>query len=384
MSNQFVSASVILMSVISFMWCGGCVNQRVDRDNPTPTNPRIEKRAFGVLSSGEGVDEYTLASGSGVTVGVITWGGIIRTIHTPDRTGTIADIALGYDSLPPYEERHPYFGTITGRFANRIAKGRFSLDGTEYKLATNNGPNHLHGGINGFDRKNWRAETSSASDHVTLSLSTVSPDGEEGYPGEVRASVRYTLSRDNTLRIDYSARTSRATPINLTNHTYFNLAGHDHGTINDHQMIIKADSYLPVDSTLIPTGARQPVASSPFDFREPRAIGSRLNEVGIGYDHNFILDEGSKDIRSAAIAWDPASGRALEVLTTQPGIQFYTGNYLSEHRTGKGGTSYQRHSGFCLETQGFPDAINQPSFPSCVLRPHEEYSETAIFRFFTR
>lgn len=360
------------------------MNQRIDRDNPTPTDPRIEKRAFGVLSSGEGVDEYTLTSGSGVTVSVLTWGGIIRTILTPDRNGTTADIALGYDSLRPYEERHPYFGTITGRFANRIAKGKFSLDGEEYKLATNNGPNHLHGGINGFDRKNWRAETSSTSDHVTLSLSTASPDGEEGYPGEVRASVRYTLSLDNTLRIDYSARTSKATPINLTNHTYFNLAGHDHGTIKDHQMMIKADWYLPVDSTLIPTGVRQPVASSPFDFREPRAIGSRISDVGIGYDHNFVLDERSKDIRGAAMAWDPSSGRALEVLTTQPGIQFYSGNYLNEHRTGKGGTSYPRHAGFCLETQGFPDAINQPSFPSCVLRPNEEYKETTIFRFFTR
>lgn len=384
MSNQFISPSVILLTVISLLWCGGCVNQRIDRDNPTPTDPRIEKRAFGVLSSGEGVDEYTLTSGSGVTVSVLTWGGIIRTILTPDRNGTIADIALGYDSLRPYEERHPYFGTITGRFANRIAKGKFSLDGEEYKLATNNGPNHLHGGINGFDRKNWRAETSSTSDHVTLSLSTASPDGEEGYPGEVRASVRYTLSLDNTLRIDYSARTSKATPINLTNHTYFNLAGHDHGTIKDHQMMIKADWYLPVDSTLIPTGVRQPVASSPFDFREPRAIGSRISDVGIGYDHNFVLDERSKDIRGAAIAWDPSSGRALEVLTTQPGIQFYSGNYLNEHRTGKGGASYPRHAGFCLETQGFPDAINQPSFPSCVLRPNEEYKETTIFRFFTR
>jgi aldose 1-epimerase len=366
------------------MWCGGCVNQRIESDNPTPSNPRIEKRAFGVLSSGEGVDEYTLTSGSGVTVSILTWGGIIRTILTPDRTGAIADIALGYDSLPPYEARHPYFGSIAGRSANRIAKGKFSLDGSEYKLATNNGPNHLHGGINGFDRKNWRTETSSTSDSVTLLLSTLSPDGEEGYPGEVRASVRYTLSRENTLRIDYSARASKATPLNLTNHTYFNLAGHDYGTIEDHQLIIKANSYLPVDSTLIPTGARQPVASSPFDFREPRAIGSRLSEVGIGYDHNFVLDEGSKDARSAAIAWDPVSGRALEVLTTQPGIQFYSGNYLNERRTGKGGASYPRHSGFCLETQGFPDAINQPSFPSCVLRPNEEYKEMAIFRFFTR
>lgn len=360
------------------------MNQRIDRDNPTPANPRIEKRAFGVLSSGEGVDEYTLTSGSCVTVSILTWGGIIRTILTPDRKGSIADIALGYDSLPPYEERHPYFGSIAGRFANRIANGRFSLDGAEYKLATNNGPNHLHGGINGFDRKNWRAETFSTSNHVTLLLSTVSTDGDEGYPGEVRASVRYTLFGDNTLRIDYSARTSKATPINLTNHTYFNLAGHDHGTIKDHQITIKANSYLPVDSTLIPTGVRQPVASSPFDFREPRAIGSRLSEVGIGYDHNFVLDEGSKDIRSAATAWDPVSGRAIEVLTTQPGIQFYSGNYLNEHRTGKGGASYPQHSGFCLETQGFPNAINQPSFPSCVLRPNEEYKETSIFRFFVR
>lgn len=344
----------------------------------------IERHPFGTLSSGEQVEEYTLSSGAGVTVSILTWGGIIRTIKTPDKTGAIADIALGYDSLRPYEERHPYFGTITGRFANRIAKGRFTLDGVEYTLAINNEPNHLHGGINGFDRKNWRAETSSSPESVSLTLTAVSPDGDEGYPGEVRASVRYTLSRDNNLRVDYSARSSKATPINLTNHTYFNLAGHDAGHIGKQMISINAESYLPVDKTLIPTGVRQPVASSPFDFRQPHAIDSRIKEVGIGYDHNFILSRDSTEMKTAAVAWDPESGRALEVRTTQPGVQFYTGNYLNEDRTGKGGASYKQHSGFCLETQGFPDAINQSSFPSCVLRPGGEYKEATIFRFFTR
>lgn len=344
----------------------------------------IEGRPFGTLSSGEQVVEYTLSSGSGVTVSILTWGGIIRTIKAPDRKGVIADIALGYDSLRPYEERHPYFGTITGRVANRIAKGRFNLDGVEYKLAINNAPNHLHGGVNGFDRKNWHAETSSSPGSVSLTLTAVSPDGDEGYPGEVRATVRYTLSRDNSLRIDYSARSSKATPINLTNHTYFNLAGHDAGHIGKQRILINAESYLPVDATLIPTGIRQPVASSPFDFRQPHALDSRIKEVGIGYDHNFIFSSDSSEMKSAAIAWDPESGRALEVRTTQPGVQFYTGNYLNEDRTGKGGASYKQHSGFCLETQGFPDAINQPTFPSCVLRHGAEYKETTIFRFFTR
>jgi aldose 1-epimerase len=360
------------------------MNQGISSLDPAATAAGIERRAFGVLSSGETVDEFTLTSGSGVSISILTWGGIIRTILTPDRDGKVADIALGYESLPPYERRHPYFGTITGRFANRIAKGRFSLDGKEYKLATNNGPNHLHGGINGFDRKNWRAETSINTDSASLLLSATSPDGDEGYPGEVRTTVTYTLSRNNELRIDYSARTSKATPINLTNHTYFNLAGHSHGSVKDHHISIKADSYLPVDDTLIPTGAREPVASSPFDFREPRAIGARLDEVGLGYDHNFVLHEGSKKLQSAAVAWDPESGRAVEVLTTQPGVQFYTANFFNENRTGKAGASYGKHAGFCLETQNFPDAINQPSFPSSVLRPGEEYRETTVFRFFTR
>lgn len=348
------------------------------------SQPHIERHSFGTLSSGEAVYEYTLSSGSSVTVSVLTWGGIIRTIRTPDREGNIADIALGYDSLGPYEKRHPYFGTITGRFANRIAKGRFTLDGVGFKLAINNEPNHLHGGINGFDRKNWRAETSSCPESVSLTLTAVSPDGDEGYPGEVHASVRYTLFQNNNLRIDYSAHSTKATPINLTNHTYFNLAGHDAGHIGRQMISINAESYLPVDQTLIPTGIRQPVSSSPFDFRQPRAISSRISEVGIGYDHNFILSPDSTEMKTAAIAWDPESGRALEVRTTQPGVQFYTGNYLHEEGTGKGGASYKQHFGFCLETQGFPDAINQTTFPSCVLRPGADYQETTIFRFFTR
>ncbi len=346
--------------------------------------PHIERHLFGQLASGERVDEYTLVSGSGVSVDILTWGGIIRAIRTPDKHGIVADIALGYDSLSAYEKHHPYFGTITGRFANRIAKGLFTLDGVTYRLATNNEPNHLHGGVNGFDRKNWRATASTSADAATLMLSAVSPDGDEGYPGEVRTLVRYSLARDNSLRIEYEATSSKPTPLNLTNHTYFNLAGHDTGTVNEQQITINAESFLPVDATLIPTGVRQSVSSSPFDFRKPRAIGSRIKDVGIGYDHTFILESSSSGIRRAAMVSDPISGRALEVLTTQPGVQFYTGNYLNEDKSGKGGASYKQHSGFCLETQGFPDAVNQPSFPSCVLRPGEKYNHTTIFRFFTK
>lgn len=345
--------------------------------------PTISRSNFGTLRDGERVDEYTLSSGNGVTAHILTWGGIIRTLTTPDKTGRTADIVLGFDSLAAYEDRHPYFGTITGRVANRIASGRFSLDGKTYSLAINNGPNHLHGGINGFDRKNWKAHTETTPEAVSLILSHVSPDGDEGYPGAVSVEVRYTMHSKNTLRVDYRATTTKATPINLTNHAYFNLAGHASGDILQQHLQIFADSYLPVDENLIPIGTVAPVQNTPFDFRQPHSIGEHIAEVGLGYDHNFVLGLSSHGLRRAAYAWDPASGRSLEVTTTQPGIQFYTGNYLSDKEVGKGGVPYKKHAGFCLETQGFPDAINQPNFPSTVLKPGEEYAHTTILSFST-
>jgi aldose 1-epimerase len=340
----------------------------------------ISRKLFGTLSSGEPVEEFTLANSSGVQVRIITWGGIIREIVTPDRDGKSADIVLGYDTLTSYETRHPYFGTITGRFANRIAQGKFTLDGQTYALARNNGVNHLHGGINGFDRKVWTATPHSTADSVSLQLELISPDGDEGYPGTVSTTVLYTVNTRNELRIDYSATTTKATPLNLTSHSYFNLAGHTSGSVLGQHVQLFADSYLPVDETLIPTGERASVAGTAFDFSNLNPIGARIIDVGLGYDHNFIIAGTPGALRPVAHAWDPTSGRTLDVTSTQPGVQFYTGNHLEAER-GKGGALYKKHAGFCLETQNFPDAVNQPGFPSVIVRPGEVYKHTTVFTF---
>lgn len=346
----------------------------------TFASPTIAQRPFGVTRNGVKIDEYTLSSGAGVTASIITWGGIIRSLQIPDRNGTPADIVLGFDELSPYEERHPYFGTLTGRFANRIAKGSFTLDGKRYSLAINNGPNHLHGGLQGFDRAVWKARTVTRGDSASLILSHTSPDGDEGYPGELAVQVTYTLSSNNTLRVDYSATTTKATPINLTSHSYFNLAGHSSGDVLNQMIEIHADRIVAVDDTLIPTGELRSVASTAFDFQKPHAIGERIAEVAPGYDHTFVL-QNSLGFRRAAYAWDPNSGRALEVVTSEPGVQFYTGNFLDGSQRGKGGVTYQKHAGFCLETQHFPDSVNQPSFPSTILRPGESYQQSTVFKF---
>ncbi len=346
----------------------------------TFASPTIAQRPFGVTRNGVKIDEYTLSSGAGVTASIITWGGIIRSLQIPDRNGKIADIVLGFDQLSPYEERHPYFGTLTGRFANRIAKGSFTLEGKSYSLAVNNGPNHLHGGLQGFDRAVWKARTLTRPDSVSLILSHTSPDGDEGYPGELSVEVTYTLSKNNTLRLDYAATTTKATPINLTSHSYFNLAGHSSGDVLDQMIEIHADRIVAVDDSLIPTGELPSVASTAFDFQKPRAIGERIAEVAPGYDHTYVL-QNSLGFRRAAYAWDPNSGRALEVVTSEPGVQFYTGNFLDGSQRGKGGVAYQKHAGFCLETQHFPDSVNQPSFPPAVLRPGETYQQSTVFKF---
>ena len=342
--------------------------------------PTITHRAFGTTRTGEEVVEYTLTNPGGVATSILTWGGIIRTLTVPDRNGQVADIVLGFDSLEPYEERHPYFGTITGRFANRIAHGRFTLDGKTYTLATNNGPNHLHGGINGFDRKVWKATSSSTPSAVHLTLSYVSPDGEEGYPGALSTSVTYTLTSDNELRISYEATTTKATPINLTNHTYFNLAGHETGHVLDQVLVIDSNMMVPVDETSIPLGPLTSVANTPFDFRTPHTIGERIANIGGGYDHNYVLSDQPRALTRAARAEDPHSGRFVEILTTEPGVQLYTGNYLDGTLTGKGGAIYRKHAGFCLETQHYPDSVNQPSYPTTILRPGETFRSTTVIR----
>jgi aldose 1-epimerase len=370
---------------LAFLWSltlllGGCHNTMNSALQLASSSPTITSRPFGYLKNGDLVTEFSLSSGHGVTTDILTWGGIIRTLMSPDKDGHSEDITLGYETLSPYEARHPYFGTITGRVANRIAHGRFTLDSRTYSVAINNGPNHLHGGINGFDRKNWSARTESAADSVSVILTSVSPDGDEGYPGEVSSEVRYTLTSSNELRIDYTATTSKPSPINLTSHGYFNLAGQGRGDIRNQMIQIHADRYLPVDETLIPIGEQRSVRGTPFDFRTPHPIGSRIDDVGLGYDHTFVIRGPVGTLRRAAIAWDPQSGRSLEVWTDQPGIQLYTGNYLAEVNTGKSRTSYSKHGGFCLEAQGFPDAINQSSFPSVTTRPGETYRQTTVMK----
>ncbi len=346
--------------------------------------PSMSERPFGTTRHGESVTEFTLSNPGGISTSILTFGGIIRTLIVDDRAGNPADVVLGFVSLQSYEERHPYFGTITGRFANRIARGTFTLDGTTYTLATNNGPNHLHGGVDGFDRKVWKATTSSTSDAVHLQLSYVSPDGEEGYPGELSTTVTYTLTSRDELVIEYEATTTKPTPINLTNHAYFNLAGHNSGDILKHELMIDAERMVPVDETSIPLGPLASVADTPFDFRAPHTIGERISQVGIGYDHNYVVTDAPQELHLAARAIDPESGRYLEVLTTEPGVQLYTGNYLDGTLTGKGSTTYQKHAGFCLETQHFPDSVNQPIYPSTILRPGDTFRSTTFMRFGAR
>ncbi|MGH2534216.1 MAG: aldose epimerase family protein [Thermomicrobiales bacterium] len=354
--------------------------------------PGIVKEPYGTVD-GEAVDRYTLTNAAGMEVVILTYGGIMQSITVPDRDGTLANVALGFDNLDDYVNRNPYFGCITGRYANRIANGSFTLEGETYQLAINNDPNTLHGGEKGFDKYVWAAEEVSGADGMGIRLSRVSPDGEEGYPGTLTVEVTYTLTENNELRIDYRATTDAATVVNLTNHSYFNLAGEGAGSIFDHELQIFAANYTPVDGTLIPTGAIAPVAGTPFDFTRSTAIGARIRDgsneqivIGRGYDHNFVLDRASSDdvsLIAAARVHDPASGRVMEVSTTEPGIQFYTGNFLDATLVGPNGAIYRQGDGFALETQHYPDSPNQPDFPSTVLQPGEEYTSTTVYAFST-
>lgn len=346
---------------------------------------KIEKQPFGQTKDGQAVDLFTLTNDHTITTQIMTYGGTIVTLRTPDRNGVFGDIVLGFDTLADYQARSPFFGCITGRYANRIANGKFQLDGVTYTLATNNGPNHLHGGLRGFDKVVWQAETTQSGDEVALHLRYVSGDGEENYPGTLTATVSYTLTNRNELRIDYRATTDKPTILNLTNHTYFNLAGQ--GKILDHLMTIDADRFTPVTAALIPTGDLPSVAGTPFDFRTPTPIGARIGQeheqlrYGSGYDHNWVLNRPEQGLRSVITVTEPTSGRRLDVATSQPGVQFYTGNMMPDALPGKGGQVYTKRSGFCLETQHFPDSPNQPHFPTTVLRPGEQYHETTVFAF---
>lgn len=345
----------------------------------------VTSKPFGEID-GKSVELYTLSNESGAKVSITNYGGTVTSIVVPDKDGKMGDVVLGFDSVAEYVEKSPYFGCITGRYANRIANGKFTLDGKDYSVATNNDPNHLHGGLKGFDKKIWKARIGNMGDSPSLVLTYTSPDGEEGYPGTLNNSVTYTWTQDNALRIRYKSTTDKPTILNLTNHSYFNLAGEGGKTNLQHRIKINAEHYNPIDETSIPTGIA-PVEGTPFDFRKPTQIGKRINEEneqlknGKGYDHNFVLkktDDGK--LMTAAVVTEPTSGRILTVKTTEPGIQFYTGNFLDDLK-GKGGKNYAHRSAFCLESQTFPDSPNQKEFPSPVLRPGETYSQVTVYHF---
>lgn len=353
--------------------------------------PGITSESFGETADGQAVEAYTLTNANGMQVTIITYGGIITEILAPDREGNMANVTLGFPTLADYETLNaPYFGGLIGRYGNRIAGGKFTLDGQEYTLAANNGPNALHGGLKGFDKVVWAAEEITGTQGVALSLSYQSADMEEGYPGALDVNVVYTLTDDNSIRMDYTATTDKATVVNLTNHAYFNLNGEGNGTIYGHVLMLNADRFTPVDDTLIPTGELAPVEGTPFDFRLPKLIGpgqfSNHEQIvyGRGYDHNFVLSRDSFEDTSmmlAARAYAPESGRILEVWTDQHGIQFYAGNFLDGSLYGPSGRAYRQSAGFALETQHFPDSPNQPDFPATVLEPGDTYQTTTFYRF---
>lgn len=342
------------------------------------------KKEYGKTATGQVVDEYTLENKHGLRAKIITWGATLTSVETPDKNGKLANITLGFDQLAGYTQRHPYFGSTVGRYGNRIAKGKFKLDGQEYTLAVNNGPNHLHGGKTGFDMVNWTARKIPAENGVAVEFEYTSKDGEEGYPGNLKVSVVYTLTNENELKISYAATTDKATVINLTNHAYWNLGGAGSGDILKHQLMIAADKWIPTDDTSIPTGELAPVKGTAMDFTEPHTIGERIAELKKpphttkGYDHCYVLRGQSGKLELAAKVKDPASGRTMEVLTTEPGIQLYCGNFLDGSPAGN---NHKQHEAFCLETQHYPDSPNQPSFPSTVLKPGATYSSLTVHKF---
>ena len=350
-------------------------------------------QTFGKMPDGQPVHLYTLKT-AGLEAEISDYGGTVVRLKVPDRDGKIADVALGFNSLEDYFTKSPFFGCIVGRVGNRIAGAKFTLDGKTYALAVNNSPGEmpcqLHGGLRGFDKVLWHAETISRDGRSALRLTHTSPDGDEGYPGNLKVEVVYSLTSDQGLRIDYTATTDKATPVNLTNHSYFNLRGEGQGTILDHELTLHAARYTPVNVGLIPTGALAPVAGTPFDFTQPHTIKERIDapdeqiKFGLGYDHNFVVDGTPGELRSVATVHERTSGRTMEVLSTEPGVQFYSGNFLDGSAVGKSGAAYAYRTGLALETQHFPDSVNQPKFPSTILRPGSTYRSTTVYRFSTK
>lgn len=376
MSAVFLSVCVVLTGCV----CGVCGIEK-------GVGMSIERESFGKTSVGHNVDIFTLVNAKGMRARITNYGGTIVSLETPDRDGTMADICLGFDNLDEYLAGCPYFGAIVGRYGNRIAGGKFTVDGVEYSLPLNNGPNSLHGGLKGFDKVVWDAAPVEQDDAVGLELEYVSKDGEEGYPGNLKCKVTYLLTNENALEIVYEATTDKSTPVNLTNHAYFNLAGQGTGDILDHELMLNADKFTPVDETLIPTGELKRVKKTPMDFRKPTAIGARVDAddeqilFGKGYDHNFVLNKTDDSLTLAATVYEPTTGRFMEVHTTEPGVQFYSGNFLDGTEVGKGGKVYKHRYGLCLETQHFPDSPNHEHFPSTILNPGEVYRSTTIYTF---
>lgn len=381
-----VSDSALLLTCLT-MLTAGCGSTTPNTQESMDTSPRLTSNPFGRTPDDQAIEIITLRNSKKTEIRFMTYGGIVLSIKTADRSGAIDDIALGYDTAEPYFKNSTYFGCLVGRYCNRIAKGTFTLDGKTYALPANNGVNSLHGGTRGFDQYLWKADAFQRADGVGAVLTMTSPDGDQGYPGEVKAKVTYTLTDANEFKVAYEATTSKTTVINLTQHTYFNLAGSKANDILGHIMMINADRYTPVDDTLIPTGELAKVEGTPFDFRNETVIGARIdakNEQiarGKGYDHNWVLNRTGAGLEHAAHVIEPTTGRMLEITTTEPGIQFYSGNFLDGTIKGKGGKVYVHRGGFCLETQHYPDSPNQPAFPTTTLKPGETYRSETVFKF---
>lgn len=340
----------------------------------------IKKQLFEQTQDGKNVYLYSLTNTTGLSTEIMTYGGIVKSLYVPDRSGESADIVLGYDRLEQYVKDNPLFGAIVGRYANRIGNAKFTIDGIEYTQAKNNGKNHIHGGIKGFDKVVWDAKEMKDKSVPALKLTYLSNDGEEGYPGNLSCTVIYTLTNDNELKISYEAQTDKATVVNLTNHSYFNLAGHNSGDVLGHELMLNADSFTAADDDLIPTGEIKSVKGTPLDFTRLHTIGSRIAQVSPGYDHNYVLNKKDDELSLAAGVYEPTTGRVMEIYTTQPGVQLYTSNFL-DIENGKGNAAYKKHYALCLETQHFPDSPNKPQFPSVVLIPGEKYKQLTVHRF---
>jgi aldose 1-epimerase len=387
LSDDSQGALVVLLTALLSLFYS-CTSYNAD-GKEVKGKMNIQVRPFGKTPEGEDVKLYSLTNSKGIQADIITYGGIVVSLYVPDQQGRLGDIVLGYDNLSDYIKNNPYFGCIVGRYGNRIAKGKFTLDGKQYTLATNNDQNHLHGGNKGFDKVVWKAETVQSENEVGVKLSYLSEDGEEGYPGNLSCTVTYTLTENNELKIDYEATTDKPTVCNLTHHSYFNFTGCERDILG-HELMLNADRFTPVDAGLIPTGQLQSVKDTVMDFTKQTPIGAGINsdyeqiKFAGGYDHNWVLNRKDQELILAARVYEPTTGRVMEVLTTEPGIQFYSGNFLDGTITGKEGKVYKKRYGFCLETQHYPDSPNKPDFPSTVLLPGEKYKTTTIYRFSTR